>query len=76
MCVPLHRHRLSSIIDADNIIVLGQDERGCGQVIEQGTHERLLENGRVYAMLWRNHTGAPDEVERERKTSVEDLFQA
>lgn len=40
-------HRLSTIIDADNIIVLRH-----GTVIEQGTHDELLELEGVYARMW------------------------
>jgi ATP-binding cassette subfamily B protein len=40
-------HRLSTIIDADKIIVLDQ-----GSVVEQGTHESLLEKRGHYAELW------------------------
>jgi len=40
-------HRLSTIVDADNIIVLDQ---GC--VMEQGTHDFLLEQQGIYASLW------------------------
>ncbi|WP_286272723.1 ABCB family ABC transporter ATP-binding protein/permease [Thalassotalea hakodatensis] len=39
-------HRLSTIIDADNIVVMHQ-----GEIIEQGTHQELLNNkGRYYSM--------------------------
>jgi ATP-binding cassette, subfamily B, heavy metal transporter len=40
-------HRLSTIIDADKIVVLDQ-----GSVVEQGTHEELLERRGPYAELW------------------------
>jgi ATP-binding cassette subfamily B protein/subfamily B ATP-binding cassette protein MsbA len=47
-------HRLSSVREADRIIVL---ERG--QIIEDGTHEQLLQlNGR-YATLWRTQMREP-----------------
>ena len=41
-------HRLSTIVDADQIVVLHQ-----GRVVEQGTHQALLEANRQYAGLWR-----------------------
>ncbi|MER2491246.1 ABCB family ABC transporter ATP-binding protein/permease [Catenovulum sediminis] len=40
-------HRLSTIIDADNIIVLHQ-----GEVVEQGTHTKLLALDGRYASMW------------------------
>jgi ATP-binding cassette subfamily B protein len=40
-------HRLSTVVDADQILVLDQ-----GQVVEQGSHARLLASGGRYAALW------------------------
>ncbi|MFC3745440.1 ABC transporter ATP-binding protein [Paenibacillus sp. GCM10012306] len=40
-------HRLKTIRGADNIIVLED-----GRLVEQGRHERLLEQGGLYAKLW------------------------
>ena len=41
-------HRLSTIIDADKIVVLHQ-----GAIVEQGTHQQLLQKDDHYADLWR-----------------------
>jgi ABC-type multidrug transport system fused ATPase/permease subunit len=41
-------HRLATIRDADQVLVL-QD----GQIVERGTHEALLERGGTYAELYR-----------------------
>ena len=40
-------HRLSTIVDADRIIVLDQ-----GHIVEEGTHNQLLQQKGQYAKLW------------------------
>ena len=40
-------HRLTTIVNADNIVVIDQ-----GMVCEQGTHDALLRKGGLYAQLW------------------------
>lgn len=46
-------HRLQSIANADQIVVLDD-----GQVIENGTHETLLQKGGMYARLWEDQSKA------------------
>ncbi|MBV7411765.1 hypothetical protein KRX56_03285 [Dermabacteraceae bacterium TAE3-ERU27] len=41
-------HRLSQAARADRILVLSQ-----GRIVEQGSHDELLEQGGRYAELWR-----------------------
>jgi ATP-binding cassette subfamily B protein len=40
-------HRLSTVVDADQIIVLDQ-----GEVVEHGTHQSLLAQDGIYARMW------------------------
>ncbi|RCL00975.1 MAG: ATP-binding cassette [Candidatus Tokpelaia sp. JSC188] len=40
-------HRLSTVVNADEILVLK-----CGRFIERGTHQQLLEKKGLYASMW------------------------
>lgn len=40
-------HRLSTVLDADEIFVLDQ-----GRIIERGSHTELLPKGGLYSRLW------------------------
>ena len=44
-------HRLSTIVDADQILVLRR-----GKIVERGAHAELLEKAGEYAALWRRQT--------------------
>lgn len=45
-------HRLSTIAAMDRLIVLDK-----GSIIEQGSHQKLIEQKGVYAQLWAHQTG-------------------
>ena len=40
-------HRLSTVVDADEIIVLSD-----GRIVERGTHRQLLRKSELYAQMW------------------------
>ncbi|HYB06258.1 MAG TPA: ABC transporter ATP-binding protein/permease, partial [Methyloceanibacter sp.] len=52
-------HRLSTVVHADNIIVLDH-----GEVVEQGTHLELLSRGGLFASLWARQREADQARER------------
>ena len=40
-------HRLSTVVDADRILVMEE-----GRMVEQGSHQQLLEKGGLYSEMW------------------------
>ncbi|OUS13954.1 metal ABC transporter permease [Rhodospirillales bacterium 47_12_T64] len=61
-------HRLSTVVDADEIIVLEQ-----GQIAERGTHSVLLKKGGHYAEMWRRQLEVAQKVaEVEKATEAEE----
>ena len=53
-------HRLSTVVDADEILVLHE-----GMVAERGSHTELLEQGGLYARMWAMQAEQPDRVAEE-----------
>ena len=45
-------HRLSTIAAMDRLIVMDK-----GRIVEEGTHQQLLQLGGVYARLWAHQSG-------------------
>lgn len=62
-------HRLSTVISADEIIVL-QD----GKIAERGRHVDLLDAGGLYAAMWDRQREATEAEERLRRAREEDEF--
>jgi ATP-binding cassette subfamily B protein len=51
-------HRLSTVADADQILVMDQ-----GRIVERGTHAQLLAAGNVYAQMWERQLARPESDE-------------
>ena len=51
-------HRLSTVADADQILVMDQ-----GRIVERGTHAQLLADGTVYAQMWERQLARPESDE-------------
>jgi ATP-binding cassette, subfamily B, heavy metal transporter len=60
-------HRLSTVINADEIIVLRS-----GEIAERGTHDELLGKGGLYADMWNRQREATEAEERLRAAREDD----
>jgi ATP-binding cassette subfamily B protein len=57
-------HRLSTVINADEIIVLRD-----GLIAERGTHQELLARDGLYAQMWARQREATEAEERARQVA-------
>jgi ABC-type transport system involved in Fe-S cluster assembly fused permease/ATPase subunit len=60
-------HRLSTVISADEILVLQE-----GMIVERGTHQALLRQDGLYAAMWNRQREATEAEERLRIAREED----
>ena len=61
-------HRLSTIAQLDRLVVIEK-----GNVVESGTHEKLVNNSLIYSDLWKRQSGgfiAPEEYEKQHSNSI------
>jgi ATP-binding cassette, subfamily B, heavy metal transporter len=59
-------HRLSTVVNADEIIVLDE-----GTVVERGTHEKLIAKNGLYASMWNRQRELTEAEERLRSVAAE-----
>jgi len=62
-------HRLSTVVTADEIIVLE-----AGQIIERGNHDTLMRRGGLYASMWDRQREADEAAERLRQVQETDTM--
>jgi ATP-binding cassette, subfamily B, heavy metal transporter len=60
-------HRLSTVVNADEIIVLKD-----GGIAERGKHADLLDHGGLYAQMWSRQREASEAEEKLKKVREED----
>jgi len=60
-------HRLSTVVNADEIIVLDD-----GAIVERGTHDALLTEDGLYASMWNRQRVAAEAAERLRQAEAAD----
>ncbi len=56
-------HRLSTIMHADRIYVLEK-----GKIIEEGTHDTLVDKKGLYYAMWRQQIGERNSVSSQNST--------